>query len=133
MSVQHVSIKTVVLLHDAALRCHGGLAGVRDWDSLRSALARAEHVEAYNTECDIFDIAAAVGCGIIHNHPFVDGNKRTGLLVMVEILWINGKLLPSSRMPEESAFQIILSIACGEKTAEELAVWLREITMGTKI
>jgi death-on-curing protein len=87
----------------------------------------------YNPECDIFDIVAAVGFGIICDHPFVDGNKRTALLAMVEILRVSGKLQSPPHLPEESTFQVILDVACGRKTADELAAWLREIAADAKI
>jgi death-on-curing protein len=122
-----LSLDTVVLLHAVALRESGGLEGIRDLHSLESALARAQNVDTYNAGCDIFDIAASVGFGIICNHPFVDGNKRTGLLAMLEILRAAGELALHPHLPEESTLQMILSVARGEKTDAELAAWLRNI------
>ncbi|MGN6450185.1 MAG: type II toxin-antitoxin system death-on-curing family toxin, partial [Brucella intermedia] len=65
-------------LHQEQLRLQGGAAGIRDSGLLDSALARPLQKEAYG-DPDIFDLAAAYLFGILKNHPFVDGNKRTGL------------------------------------------------------
>ena len=85
----------VLALHDRALEKHGGLAGIRDSRLLESALARPRQIHAYGDKVDIVELAAAYTTGIVRNHPFVDGNKRTGFLVALEFLFNNGYHLAS--------------------------------------
>jgi death-on-curing protein len=127
MNGHFLPLDTVLILHTITLRENGGLEGIRDLHLLEAALARAQNIASYDTKCDIFDIAASVGFGIIRNHPFVDGNKRTGLLAMLEILRAAGKLAFHLSLPEESTSQVILAVARGEKTVAELATWLRDL------
>jgi len=58
-------------------------------DGLKSALTRSQHLFAYE-KADVYRLAAAYACGIIRNHPFVDGNKRTGLVVAATFFLLNG-------------------------------------------
>ncbi len=66
------------------------MAGIRDSRLLESALARPRQIHAYGDKVDIVELAAAYTTGIVRNHPFVDGNKRTGFLVALEFLFNNG-------------------------------------------
>ena len=69
-------------IHSQQLTEHGGSTGVRDEGLLESALARAQNLLAYSEEAPSLPrLAAAYGFGIARNHPFVDGNKRTTLVV----------------------------------------------------
>ena len=77
---------------------HGGAAGVRDEGLLLSALARPQQLAAYAEDADLIDLAAAYTFGIVRNHPFVDGNKRTGFVVGVLFLELNGAAFAA---PEE--------------------------------
>ena len=80
----------VLVLHDRTLNEHGGLAGIREFRLLESALARPRQLYAYGNNPNIVELAAAYTTGIVRNHPFVDGNKRTGFLVALEFLFNNG-------------------------------------------
>jgi death-on-curing protein len=80
---------SAIHMHDAAIHRHGGLPGIRDQGALQSALARPANLEAYK-DPDIADLAAAYAYGIIRNHPFADGNKRTAYAVAVTFLRNNG-------------------------------------------
>ena len=75
-------------IHDMMLAQHGGLAGVRDEGLLESALSRPRNLVAYGTPTRQ-DLAARYAGGIIHNHPFLDGNKRTGFMLAVTFLELN--------------------------------------------
>ncbi|MCL2352303.1 MAG: type II toxin-antitoxin system death-on-curing family toxin [Firmicutes bacterium] len=81
----------VLLLHHLTIRYHGGLDGIRDEGLLESALyapfASFGGADAYPT---IESKAARLAFGLIKNHPFMDGNKRTGILSMLSFLRING-------------------------------------------
>jgi death-on-curing protein len=68
-----------LMIHERTLVLHGGARGVRDQALLDSALARPRQIAGYEPEADIVRLAAALTFGVVRNHPFVDGNKRTGL------------------------------------------------------
>jgi death on curing protein len=80
----------VEVFHRESLAMFGGADGIRDEGLLLSALARPENIHAYETDADLFRLAAAYCAGVVKNHPFVDGNKRTGTLCAVAFLGLNG-------------------------------------------
>lgn len=104
----------VLAIHDRQLVEHGGAAGVRDESLLHSALGRPLNHLAYGSS-DIVELAAKYTVGIVRNHPFVDGNKRTGFVVGVLFLELNGYRFIAS---EEAAAQAVLELAAG--TIDEL-------------
>jgi death-on-curing protein len=117
-----IDARDALALHDRLLALDGGTAGVRDMGLLQSALARPQQLRAYGDDPDIIDVAAAYIAGIVRNHPFVDGNKRTGFLIGVLFLELNG---PHFTATEESAAQAILSLAAGTLDEPALTAWLR--------
>jgi death-on-curing protein len=114
--------RDALALHDRLLALDGGATGLRDAGLLQSALARPQQLYAYGENPDIIDMAAAHIAGIVRNHPFIDGNKRTGFLVGVLFLELNGYHFTAT---EESAAQAILSLAAGTLDEPALAAWLR--------
>jgi len=111
-------------IHDAQLAEHGGAAGVRDSGLLDSALARPLNLHAHG-ETDWCALAASYAFGIVRNHPFVDGNKRTAFLAAYLFLRLNGLEL----MPDEiGATTTMLALAEGRMTEAEYAAWLRANT-----
>ena len=80
--------EAVLAFHDQLLAEHGGSGGIRDEALLESALARPANLLAYGKP-SLFDLAAAYACGIIKDHPFVDGKKRTGFMAAYVFLGIN--------------------------------------------
>jgi death-on-curing protein len=113
-------------IHDRLLVLHGGPSGVRDKTLLSSALARPRQHLAYSAEADIIRMAAAYTAGIVGNHPFVDGNKRTGFVIGVLFLELNGYRFVAS---EEDAAQAVLSLAAGTLDEEEYSLFLRGNTV----
>ena len=99
----------VLAIHDRQLVEHGGAEGLRDEALLRSALGRPMNQFAYETT-DVVELAAKYTAGIVQNHPFVDGNKRTGFVVGVLFLELNGYRFTAS---EEAAAQAVLELAAG--------------------
>jgi len=97
-------------LHDRLLALHGGAPGVRDDGLLKSALARPQQHFAYAEDAGIVQLAAIYTAGIVRNHPFVDGNKRTGFVVGILFLELNGFAFTAS---EEEAAQAVLALASG--------------------
>jgi death-on-curing protein len=109
-------------LHDRLLALDGGAEGVRDEGLLESALARPQQIHAYGDNPDIIALAAAYTVGIIRNHPFVDGNKRTGFVVGVLFLEMNGYRFTAT---EEDATQAIVSLAAGALDETAFTAWMR--------
>lgn len=105
-----LSRPAVEIMHEEQLVEHGGLPGLKDENALEAALARPLNKVAYGEE-DVFVLAAAYLYGIVRNHPFSDGNKRTGFLAAFSFLAINGQLLEAEQA-EVIAF--VLAVAAGE-------------------
>jgi len=114
--------RDALALHDRLLALHGGAVGLRDDGLLKSALARPQQHFAYVESPDIVDMAAAYTWGIVRNHPFVDGNKRTGFVVGVLFLELNGYRFNAS---EEDAAQMVLELASGNLDEAGYIAFLR--------
>lgn len=112
----------VLAIHGRQIAEHGGSSGLRDEGLLLSALARPENLLAYGENVDIAALAASYAYGIAKNHPFIDGNKRTALVVMRTFLASNRIDFVASR---EEKYQTFLKLAEGSLTEEELASWIR--------
>lgn len=112
----------VYAIHDAQLAEHGGLPGLRDESGLESALARPRNKAAYG-EADAAALAAAYAYGLVRNHPFADGNKRTGWVVARLFLADNGFRL---QFDPAEAVRMVEALAAGKLSEAEVAVWLRE-------
>jgi death on curing protein len=112
----------VLAMHHSQVTEHGGLHGVRDASLLSSALSRPLQKHTYDDSADIFDFAAAYTFGIARNHPFVDGNKRTAFAAAGVFLGLNGY---DFNIPEAEAVRVILEVASGKLSEEDLAAWYR--------
>lgn len=111
----------VLAIHDRQLAEHGGAEGLRDESLLHSALARPVNDFLY-TGADIIGLAAKYIVGIVKNHPFVDGNKRTGFVVGVLFLELNGFRFTAS---EADAAQAVLELAAGTLSEDGLRDFIR--------
>lgn len=109
-------------LHDRQLAEHGGPPGIRDRGAFESAMARPRNLAAYGKP-DAGALAAAYAYGLARNHPFVDGNKRTAWVAARLFLVLNGIKL---RYGKEEAVAVMLQIAAGQLSEDELASWFRE-------
>jgi death-on-curing protein len=107
-------------IHEMMLSQHGGLAGVRDEGLLISALTKPQNLVAYGSP-GMAELAAACAVGIIRNHPFLDGNKRTGFILAALFLELNGYEFKAT---EESVVEQTLALAAGQTTAAQYAAWL---------
>ncbi|MHC4050037.1 type II toxin-antitoxin system death-on-curing family toxin [Bradyrhizobium sp. 25ACV] len=114
--------RIIIAIHDEQLAIHGGASGLRDEGMLESALDRPRNKWSYES-ADLPELAAAYAFGIARNHPFVDGNKRTSLLALYTFLGVNGI---DFVVPEAEAAAIILSLAAGEVSEENLTRWIRD-------
>ena len=106
-------------MHYEQLAEHGGSSGVRDDHLLESALSRPCQLASYGN-ASVADLAAAYAYGIAQNHPFVDGNKRTGFVVATTFLLLNGYDLTAT---EREVVTTFLLLAQGQLAEEELAAW----------
>jgi death-on-curing protein len=100
---------------------HSGLVGVRDEGLLESALEKPKNLFAYGSPT-LTEMAASYAAGIILNHPFLDGNKRTGFMVAATFLELNGLGFAAS---EESVVEKTLALASGKLKEKDYAVWLK--------
>lgn len=121
MKWRWIDRRALELLHAESLAEHGGGAGLRAEDLLESALARPPNLIAYGAP-DFADLAAAYGAGIIGNHPFVDGNKRAGLLSVGLFLALNGYRLDAT---QADATLTVFALAAGEIDERAFAAWIR--------
>jgi death-on-curing protein len=111
----------VLAMHVESLREHGGPEGVRDLGLLESALARPKNILAYAEEPPtLARLAAAYAKGIVANHPFVDGNKRTAFLVSLTFLHRNGLRVTASK---EDRVVTFWRLADGSLSEEQLTEW----------
>jgi death-on-curing protein len=108
-------------LHEMMLSQHGGGEGLRDENMLESALAKPRQLFADGKPA-MSDLAASYVFGVVKNHPFVDGNKRTGFMLGVGFLERNGY---EFRASEADAAVRTLALAAGEISEKEFAAWLK--------
>jgi death on curing protein len=117
-----VDERDTLALHARLLALHGGASGLRDLGLLKPALARPQQHFAYRKDANVIDMAAACTAGIVRNHPFLDGNKRTGFVVGILCLELNGYRFSAA---EEDAVQAVLGLAGGTLDEAEYSAFLR--------
>jgi death-on-curing protein len=113
--------EVVLLAHEQSLAQFGGSAGVRDEGLMDSALGKPQNLFAYGKP-GLFALAASYAFGLVKNHPFIDGNKRTGFVVALTFLQLNGWRLEAS---EVDATLRTLALAAGEMSENAYAKWLK--------
>ena len=121
-----IKIEEVFELHEKSILDYGGSRGLRDIGLLQSALARPFQTfggeDLYPT---IFEKAAALGESLINNHPFIDGNKRTGMLCMTALLMVNNYTFIAS---SNEFYNFVINISTGSISFEEIVTWLKTNT-----
>jgi death-on-curing protein len=115
-----IELDVVLAIHDEQLAEHGGAIGVRDLGLLQSALARPRNRQAYS-RASLATLAASYAHGIVSNHPFLDGNKRTSLVVAELFLELNGHLLVAT---DEVLAMTWLQLAAGDLSEKQLGSWI---------
>jgi death-on-curing protein len=122
--VRYLTLSEALELHRRILGQSGGALGVLNLGALESALAQPRMTfEARELYPSIVDKAAALGYSLVQNHPFLDGNKRTGHAATEVFLLLNGFEIQSSVDEQE---RIVLQVASGEMDREAFALWLRD-------
>ena len=120
--MKRLSIPQIVMMHSALIKETGGLDGIRDENLLDSTVNApfqtfgGEYV--YKT---LEAKAARLGYSLVKNHPFVDGNKRIGMLAMLVFLEINGIELACS---DQDIIETGLKLAAGEMDDKQLLEWI---------
>jgi death-on-curing protein len=123
-----IEAELVLAIHDRQLVEHGGAAGLRDEALLHSALDRPKNQFGCEST-DVVELAVKHAAGIVQNHPFVDGNKRTGFVVGILFLELNGYRFRAS---EEAAAQAILELAAGSMDEKAFCAFLGANSKRTK-
>jgi len=122
--IRYLTLVEILDIHHQVAQRSGGAEGIRDLGSLESAIAQPRMTfggeDLYPT---IIDKAAALGFSIVMNHPFVDGNKRTGHAAMEIFLVLNGLEINASTDEQEA---IILALASGELDRDIFTNWLQQ-------
>lgn len=124
--MRYLTLIEVLELHRRIIEQSGGALGIRDFGLLESAIAQPRMTfggeELYSS---LIEKSAALGFSIIMNHPFVDGNKRTGHAAVETLLILNGMEISASVDEQE---RVMLTIASGEMGHKEFVEWLQEYT-----
>lgn len=123
-TVRYVSLEDALAIHKLSIRRYGGPEGVRDEGLLESALAQPQQtfggVELYPS---LEEKAARYAFGIVNNHPFADGNKRTGAAVMAVFLRANGARFKPRLIDMQDK---VIALADGSLSFDELVDWIEK-------
>lgn len=122
------TLSVALAVHEEQIAEHGGRTGIRDRNALEAALARPRSHAAYSDPSPDIATLAAVLAHAASSHPFVDGNKRTSLVLTEGFLDLNGCALRAS---DEETVAMWLDLAAGAIDEKALAAWLRERIVST--
>jgi death-on-curing protein len=121
-----LSLDEVLALHADQIERYGGRPGVRDAGLLQSALGMPSATfEGRFLHDSLHEMAAAYLFHLVQNHPFVDGNKRVGLMALLIFLGLNAHWLEAD--PDDLE-RLVLGVASGRITKPEVAVFVRRHT-----
>lgn len=122
-----ILLEDILNLHKYSIQKYGGSEGLRDLGLLESAIARPfQTFGGEDLYPSVFEKAAALGESLIINHPFIDGNKRTGAVAMAALLEDEGLVFSAE---EKDFYNFVISISTGEKKFDEIVEWLKENTI----
>jgi death-on-curing protein len=120
----YLSLTQLLRVHERQIRAFGGSLGLRDKGAAEAALARPQLTfGGEDLYPDLESKAAALMHSIVLNHPFIDGNKRAGVMAAELLLRINGVELIAG---DDEMAEMTLAVARGEVTAEAVSIWLRQ-------
>ncbi|MBM3886807.1 type II toxin-antitoxin system death-on-curing family toxin [Candidatus Dependentiae bacterium] len=122
-----LSCEVAIAINEHQVRLFGGLKGIRDMNLLESALARPQTmIGGVFMYPDLHTMAAVYAHGIIKNHPFFDGNKRTGMATALTFLNVNGH---ESILSSKDVVDIGVALATAKLSYQELAMILKHSTI----
>lgn len=121
-----IDYQEVLEIHQVLIREFGGSQGVRDENGLKSALERPfsgfGETEFYQSP---EEKAGAILESIIKNHPFIDGNKRTGYVLMRLLLMTLGKDIKAT---QDEKYDFIIGVASGQLDFQQIVTWIKQRT-----
>lgn len=124
IKTKYLTLEQIQLIHTDQINNYGGTHGVRDEAALESAISRPQSSfdsnELYPT---IFEKAAALTHSIINNHPFLDGNKRIGMVSGIIFLAQNHHFL---EVEQEELVEVAIKIATNQWNLKEISTWLKQ-------
>ena len=124
--MRHLSLTEVIWLHDRLIQTSGGTSGIRDLGQVDAAVAQPRATfDGADLYPDLIAKAATLCFGLVRGHGFVDGNKRIGHAAMELFLALNGVSLDADVDDHE---QIILTVADGTASRDQLEAWVRAHT-----
>ena len=124
--MRHISLTEVIWLHDRLIQTSGGTSGIRDLGQVDAAVAQPRATfDGADLYPDLIAKAATLCFGLVRGHGFVDGNKRIGHAAMELFLALNGVSLDADVDDHE---QIILTVADGTASRDQLEAWVRAHT-----
>lgn len=117
-----ISVNNVLTIHQLLVTSFGGSQGVRDRMLLESALARPlQTFDGKELHPTMIEKSSSLLESILTNHPFVDGNKRTGYVLMRLILLKNGLDIKAS---QDQKYEFVMGVASGQINLESIISWL---------
>lgn len=124
--MRFLNVNDMIEIHESLIAVYGGLNGVRNENLISSSIEQIHQTFAgEDLYPSLEEKTARLGYSIIRNHPFLDGNKRTGLALMLHTLLINNIGLNENYIDESLLF--IQSLASGEKSYEEVLEWIKKV------
>ena len=126
METIFLSLSEVLEIHQDQITRYGGASGIRDIDLLKSAIGVPS--TTFNGDflhTDIFEMAATYLFHIVKNHPFIDGNKRTGTVAALIFLILNGFDFHAS---EKALADTVIQVAHGTIDKSDLTIFFRTWT-----
>ena len=124
--MKYITLEQVLYFHDLLIREFGGASGVRDLKGLESAIYRPlvsfDGIEMYP---DIYAKASVIMHGIIKNHPFVDGNKRTGMHSGLFYLRLNDIKIKTKK---HEVSELAINISIDKISIKQTEIWLKQHT-----
>lgn len=121
--IKFFTLEQVIEIHDALLEEHGGLSGIRDMNLLSSAVSMPRiTMFGENLHKSVFEMAAAYLFHIVQNHPFIDGNKRTGAFTALLFLELNNATVNFS---DELFEEVVVHVAQGKVKKQQVALFFQ--------
>ncbi|AFZ47019.1 death-on-curing family protein [Cyanobacterium stanieri PCC 7202] len=120
MMINWLSTSLIKIIHKEQINEHGGLQGTRDNNLLESALMRPQNLHFYQNITDIAILGSTYTFAIVRNHPFIDGNKRTGFVAGVTFLLLNGYQFSCDN---QEVVITIKKLASGSLSEKDLQHW----------
>ena len=129
--VEFLTVEEVAAIHEDQLRRYGGAPGFRDLGLLESAVLAPVFAAYYSSSTDLFWLAAIYMVRLIQDHPFVDANKRTGVVAARVFLQLNGIRLSGAAEYKRRLESLAVDVAQRRAGEEAAARLLR--SMGARI